>query len=41
MNIDFVANKVLFELIKERAFRGKYFIDIYPGTNSKWYRKSW
>ena len=36
MNIDFAANKALFELIKEKAFRGKYFILvlIVNGTES-------
>ena len=29
------------EIIKEGAFGGTYFRDIYYGINGKWYRKSW
>ena len=29
------------ELIKEGAFAGTHFKEIYSGVNSKWYRKSW
>ena len=29
------------EVIKEGAFGGGYFKEIYSGVNSKWYRKSW
>ena len=29
------------EVIKEGAFRGTYFRDIYFGVNEEWYRKSW
>ena len=28
-------------MIKEGAFGGTYFRDIYSGTKEKWYRKSW
>ena len=28
------------EMIKEGAFGGTYFRDIYSGVKSKWYRKS-
>ena len=28
------------EVIKEGAFGGAYFKEIYSGVNSKWYRKS-
>ena len=28
------------EVIKEGAFGGGYFKEIYSGVNSKWYRKS-
>ena len=28
-------------MIKEGAFGGTYFKDIYSGVKSKWYRKSW
>ena len=41
MNMDFGANKIPVEVIKEGAFRGTYFRDIYSGDNRKWYRKSW
>ena len=36
----FGANKTPVEIIKERAFGGTCFKDIYSGVNSKWYRKS-
>ena len=39
--MDFGANKTPVEIIKEGAFRGTYFRDIYSGVNSKWHRKSW
>ena len=39
--MDFGANKTPVEIIKEGAFRGIYFRDIYSGVNVKWYRKSW
>ena len=38
--IDFGANKIAVEVIKEGAFGGIYFRDIYCGVNGKWYRKS-
>ena len=28
-------------VIKEGAFEGTYFRDIYSSVNSKWYEKSW
>ena len=31
---------VQIEIIKEGAFAGTYFRDIYSGVNGKWYRKS-
>ena len=37
----FGANKAPAEVIKEVAFRGTFFKDIYSGINGKWYRKSW
>ena len=40
MNVNFGTNKIPIEVIKERAFRGIYFRDIYSGINGKWYRKS-
>ena len=39
--MDFGANKTPVEVIKEGAFGGTYFRDIYSGVNGKWYRKSW
>ena len=33
--MDFCANKTLVEVIKESAFGGTYFRDIYSGVNSK------
>ena len=39
--MDFGANKTPIEIIKEGAFGGTYFRDIYAGINGKWYRKSW
>ena len=29
------------QVIKEGAFGGTYFRDIYSGVNGKWHRKSW
>ena len=37
----FGANKMPIEIIKEGAFGGIYFRDIYSGINWKAYRKSW
>ena len=39
--MDFSPNKTPVEIIKEGAFGGTYFRDIYSGINEKWYRKSW
>ena len=39
--MDFCANKTPAEVIREDAFGGTYFRDIYPGINGTWYRKSW
>ena len=39
--MDFGANKTPIEVIREGAFKGTYFRDIYSGINEKWYRKSW
>ena len=39
MNFD--TNKTPIEIIKEGAFSGTYFRDIYSGVNGKWYRNSW
>ena len=39
--MSFSPNKTPIEIIKEGAFRGTYFRDIYSGINEKWYKKSW
>ena len=37
----FCANKTPVEVIKEGAFGGTYFRDIYSNVNEKWCKKSW
>ena len=39
--MDFGANKTPVEIIKEGAFGGTYFRDIYSGVNDKWYKNPW
>ena len=39
--MDFSPNKTPVEIIKEDAFRGTYFKEIYCGINEKWYKNSW
>ena len=39
--MDFVTNKTPVEVIKEEAFGGTYFRNIYSGINDKWYKASW
>ena len=39
--MDFGANKAPVEIIKEGAFGGTYFTDIYSKINGKSYRKTW
>ena len=34
-------NKTAIEIIREGAFGGAYFRDIYSGINEKWYKNSW
>ena len=34
-------NKTPVEVIKEGAFGGTYFRDIYSGVTTKWHKKSW
>ena len=34
-------NKTPAKIINGGDFGGTYFIDIYSGTNGKWYRNSW
>ena len=38
--MDFGANKTPVEVIREGAFGGTYFGDIYSGVNGQWYKKS-
>ena len=40
LQIDFSANKIPVEIIKECAFGGTYFRDIYTGVTGKWYKNS-
>ena len=37
----FSPNKTPTEIIKEGAFGGTYFRDIYSSINDKWYKNSW
>ena len=37
--MDFDANKTAVEVIREGAFGGTYFRDIYSGVTGKWYKK--
>ena len=37
---EFSPNKTSVEIIKEGAFGGTYFRDIYSGINEKWYKNS-
>ena len=39
--MDFSPNKKPIEVIKEGAFGGTYFRDIYSSVTGKWYKKSW
>ena len=39
--MDFKPNKAPAEIIKEVAYDGTYFRDIYSGVNNKWYKNSW
>ena len=36
--MNFRVNKTPVKVLKEGAFGGTYFRDIYPGVNGKWYR---
>ena len=38
---EFSPNKIPIEIIKEGAFGGNYFRDIYSNINEKWYKNSW
>ena len=37
----FGARKTAVEVIREGAFGGTYFKDIYSSVSGKWYKKSW
>ena len=37
--MDFGANKTPIKVIKESAFGGTYFRNIYSNVNGKWYKK--
>ena len=39
--MDFKPNKTPVEIIKEGAFGGTYFTDIYSCVNNSWYKNSW
>ena len=39
--MDFSPNKTPIEVIREGAFGGTYFKNIYAGINKKWYKNSW
>ena len=41
MNVSPNKNKTPIEIIKEGAFGGTNFRDIYSSINEKWYKKSW
>ena len=39
LQMDFGANKTAVKVIREGAFEGTYFKDIYSGVTGKWYKK--
>ena len=39
--MNFSPNKTSIEVIREGAFGGTYFRNIYSGINEKWYKNSW
>ena len=39
--MNFSPNKTPFEVIREGAFGGTCFRDIYSGISGKWYKSSW
>ena len=39
--MDFGTNKTPVEIIREGAFGGTYFRDIYYGVNDKFYKNNW
>ena len=39
--MDFGANKAPIEVIREGAYGGTYFRDIYSDDTKKWHKKPW
>ena len=39
--MNFITSKTATEIIKESAFGGTYFRNIYSVINEKWYKNSW
>ena len=39
--MNFSPNKTPIKIIKEGAFAGTYFRDIFSDINEKWYKNSW
>ena len=39
--MDFNPNKTPIQIIKEGAFGGTYFRDVYCNINKKWHKNSW
>ena len=39
--MNFSPSKTPIEIIKEGAFGGTYFKDIYSSINEKWYKNPW
>ena len=39
--MDFNPNKTPIQIIKEGAFGGTYFRNVYSNINKKWYKNSW
>ena len=39
--MDFNPNKTPIQIIKEGAFGGTYFRDVYSNIDKKWYKNSW
>ena len=39
--MDFSPNKIPIQIVKEEAFWGTYFRDVYSNINKNWYRNSW
>ena len=39
--MDFSLNKTPIQIIREGAFIGTYFRDVYSNINKKWYKNSW